>query len=83
LGEIAAQGASRKGPRGEEQYNAALALANELGLRPLAAQCRLGLGRLWRTRDPSTARQHLTAAATMFHQMGMRSPREQAEEELA
>jgi hypothetical protein len=34
----------------EIRYRAALALATELDMRPLAAVCRLGLGRLARRR---------------------------------
>ncbi len=81
LGKISAQGVDRDEPEGERHYHAALALAGELGLRPLVAECHLGLGKLWRTSNPRVAREHLTTATTMFHQMGMRFPRERAEEE--
>jgi DNA-binding SARP family transcriptional activator len=81
LGEISAQGVDRDEPAAERHYDAALALAGELGLRPLAADCHLGFGKLWRTSNPRVAREHLTTATTMFGQMGMRFPRERAEEE--
>ena len=50
LGETVAHGAGRDGPAGEPHYQSALALAGELGLRPLVAQCHLGLARLERAR---------------------------------
>jgi hypothetical protein len=59
-----------------------LALAEDLGLRPLVAHCYLGLGVLYRRagkRQP--AREHLTTAATMFGEMNMRFWREQADAE--
>jgi hypothetical protein len=47
-------------------------LANELGMRPLVAHCHLGLGELYRrTGNGGKAQQHLTAAATMYREMGM------------
>jgi class 3 adenylate cyclase/tetratricopeptide (TPR) repeat protein len=53
-------------------YSQALALASDLGMRPLAAHCHLGLGKLYRhigKREP--AQEHLTTAATMYREMGM------------
>jgi len=42
----------------------ALALAEELGMRPLVARCHLDLGRLYRhAGDRSKAREHLSVAA--------------------
>jgi DNA-binding SARP family transcriptional activator len=56
----------------EESYRLALALAEELGLRPLVAHCHLGLGRLYRrTGKREQAQEHLTTAATMYREMGM------------
>jgi len=53
-------------------YSRALGLAEELGMRPLAAQCHLGLGRLGqRAGQPQLTEPHLTAAAAMFREMGM------------
>ena len=54
-------------------YCEALVLASELGMRPLAAQCHLGLGTLYRcTGKQQEAREHLGTAAAMFREMGMR-----------
>jgi hypothetical protein len=53
-------------------YRAALALADELAMRPLVAHCHLGLGKLYRrTGNEAKAREHLTTAATMYREMGM------------
>ena len=50
----------------------ALALAVALGMQPLAARCRLGLGRLHqRAGDGAVAREHLGAAREMIESMGM------------
>jgi tetratricopeptide (TPR) repeat protein len=53
-------------------YRQALDLADDLEMRPLAAQCHLGLGRLGqRAGQPQLAEPHLAAAAAMFREMGM------------
>ncbi len=68
----------------DKQYAASLALAEELGMRPLVAHCHLGLGKLYRrvgTRQQ--AREHLTLALTMYREMGMRFWPEQAAEVMA
>jgi tetratricopeptide (TPR) repeat protein len=83
LGAIEAQ-APRDGDdaAATHHYTAAMALADELGLRPLAAHCHLGLGRLYRqTGKLEQAREHLTTAATMYRDMEMRFWLEQAEVE--
>jgi tetratricopeptide (TPR) repeat protein len=67
----------------ERYYREALALAGELGMRPLVAHCHLGLGKLYRRtakRDP--AREHLTTATAMYREMDMRFWLEQAEASL-
>ncbi len=67
----------------ESHYRQAMALADDLEMRPLVAHCRLGLGRLYRrTGDSSRASEHLTAAATMYREMDMRFWLERAEAEL-
>jgi hypothetical protein len=44
----------------EGHYGAAVARASELGMRPLAAHCHLGLGNLYRrTGDHAKAEEHL------------------------
>ena len=56
----------------QDLYRQALALATELGMRPLVAHCHLGLGKLCRrTGDPAKADEHLTTAVTMYREMGM------------
>jgi len=83
LGKIAAH----KDPPGigeaEDYYRQALALADELGMRPLIAQCHLGLGRLYRQIDNlEQAKRHLTTATSMMREMQMGIWLEKAEAEL-
>jgi hypothetical protein len=60
-----------------------MALADELGLRPLVAHCHLGLGKLYRRiGDGVRAQEPLTTAATMYGEMDMNSWLEKAEAEL-
>ena len=67
----------------ESHYREALLLAQELGTRPLAAHCHLGLGKLYRrTGKREQAQEHLTTATTMYREMDMRFWLEQAEAEL-
>jgi class 3 adenylate cyclase/tetratricopeptide (TPR) repeat protein len=67
----------------EEAYRQALALATELGMRPLVAHCHLGLGRLHRkTGRREQAQEHLTIATTMHREMDMIYWLEQAEAEM-
>jgi hypothetical protein len=55
-------------------------LADELGMRPLVAHCRLGLGKLYRrTRKRELAHEHLATAVTMYREMDMRFYLTQAE----
>ena len=61
-------------------YQLALGLTEELGMRPLMAQCHLGLGRLaQRVGQQELAEQHLTAASALFRAMGMSQWLEKAE----
>ena len=58
--------------RAEENYQKALALANQLGMRPLQAHCHVGLGRLYRRRGHSeAATAAVTAARDLFRAMDM------------
>jgi predicted ATPase/class 3 adenylate cyclase len=67
----------------EGHYREALALAEELGMRPLVAHCHLGLGKLYRrTGNGEQAREHLTTATTPYREMGMTYWLEQAEVEM-
>jgi class 3 adenylate cyclase/tetratricopeptide (TPR) repeat protein len=71
LGEIASH-QEHADPEAEAHYLRALALADELELRPLAAHCHLGLGRHHqRGRNPDRAQQHVHKAAAMFREMEM------------
>jgi class 3 adenylate cyclase/tetratricopeptide (TPR) repeat protein len=83
LGEVSARPDSPDTDTAEGHYCQALALAGELGMRPLVAHCHLGLGKLYRrtgTREQTQA--HLTTATTMYREMDMRFWLEQAEAEL-
>jgi tetratricopeptide (TPR) repeat protein len=72
LGDIASSSDPPDAPVAEDRYRGALALADELGMRPLAAHCRQGLGRLYRRAGrPDQAEEHLMAAAAMFRTLGM------------
>jgi tetratricopeptide (TPR) repeat protein len=83
LGEIAARRDPPEVETAEEHYRLALALAEELGMRPLRARGHLGLGQLYRRAgQPENARAHLHTAATMFREMDMRFWLEQAEAEI-
>jgi DNA-binding SARP family transcriptional activator len=69
--------------KAESHYQQALALATELGMRPLVAHCHLGLGKLsFRTEKCEQAQQHLTTATTMYRDLGMAHWLEKAEIEV-
>jgi class 3 adenylate cyclase/tetratricopeptide (TPR) repeat protein len=81
---LAGDVASTGGAEDAEGYCEALALAGELGMRPLVAHCHLGLGKLYRrTGKPEQAQEHLATATTMYREMGMRFWLEQAEAAMA
>jgi tetratricopeptide (TPR) repeat protein len=72
-GEIASRCAPPDVDEAERRYRQALALADELGMRPLVAHCHLGLGKLYRrVSDRAKADEHLTTAATVYREMDMR-----------
>jgi hypothetical protein len=72
LGEIAAQGESPEAEQAETAYCQALALAKELGMRPLQAHCHRGLGVLYATTgQPEQARPALSTAIAMYQALGM------------
>ncbi len=82
-GEIAAHRDPPGIGEAEDHYSQALALAEELGMRPLIAQCHLGLGRLYRRIDNlEQAKRHLTTATSMMQEMQMGFWLKQAEAEL-
>jgi class 3 adenylate cyclase/tetratricopeptide (TPR) repeat protein len=64
----------------EGHYLHGLGRAVELGMRPLIAHCRLGLGKLYaRAGHSDKAREHLAEAVTLYRQMGMDAWLQQAE----
>jgi class 3 adenylate cyclase/tetratricopeptide (TPR) repeat protein len=83
FGQIAANGEPPDFDEAERQYRAALALADELGMRPLAAHCHLGLGRMYgNTGRTNLARDELAAALALFRAMEMNLWASEAEGEL-
>ena len=83
LGELAAIAPTPDPDRAEEHYRRALALAEELGMRPLTARIHLGVGRLWReSAKRPEATQALTQAAALLREMDMRPWLEEALAEL-
>jgi tetratricopeptide (TPR) repeat protein len=84
LGEIAAKCAPPGIETAETHYQQALALADELGMRPLQAHCRRGLGTLYaKLCQRDQARAELTAAIELYHAMEMTFWLSQAEAVLA
>jgi len=60
-----------------------MALADELGMRPLVAHCHLGFGKLYgRVDKRRETREHLTIAEAMYRAMDMRFWLEKAEAEM-
>jgi tetratricopeptide (TPR) repeat protein len=83
LGEVAAHREPPDIEPAETHYRQAMALAEELGMRPLVAHCHLGLGKLSRrTGHRDQSREHLATATTMYREMGMTYWLEQAEAEM-
>ena len=72
LGDIAARGEPLESTLAEAHYHQALALAEELGMRPLQAHCHRGLGRLYAaTGQWEVARAELSTAIEMYEAMEM------------
>jgi tetratricopeptide (TPR) repeat protein len=72
LGDIAARREPPEVVQAEDHYRQALALAEELGMRPLQAHCHHGLGTLYRqTGHAALARTALSTAVEMYHAMDM------------
>jgi tetratricopeptide (TPR) repeat protein len=83
LGEIASRRDRPAVERAEGYYQEALALAGDLGMRPLVAHCHLHLGKLFRNTDQQVqAREYLMTAATMYREMDMHPWLDQAEAEM-
>lgn len=83
LGEVHTRATPAEAGQAEASYREALGIAEQMGTRPLAARCHLGLGMLYRaTGQLESAKHHLATAATMFRDMAMRSWLEKAKAEL-
>jgi DNA-binding NtrC family response regulator/tetratricopeptide (TPR) repeat protein len=84
LGAVALRGAPPNVTAGRCHYGEALALADALGMRPLAAHCHLGLGTLAAALgDGAEARRHLSDAVELYREMGMTLWQGQAESRLS
>jgi tetratricopeptide (TPR) repeat protein len=83
LGEIAAREDPLDIGKAEDHYRQALALAEELGMRPLIAHCHVGLGKLYRrAANYEKAKTHLPNGVAMMREMEMGLWMERAEEDL-
>jgi acetyltransferase len=76
---VTSAGYGEAGDEGRRAEAELVALADELGMRPLMAHCHLGLGTLAPGTEREQARKHFTTAASMYREMGMRFYLEQAE----
>ena len=84
LGEIAARREPPESDQAGDHYRQALALAEELGMRPLVAHCHLGLGKLYaKLGRRAEARAELSAAVELYRAMEMTFWLPQAEAALA
>jgi tetratricopeptide (TPR) repeat protein len=83
FGELAAHPRHFDAGQSARYYGEALALAEELKMRPLVAHCHLGLGKLFRRTDTQArAREHLATATMLYREMEMPFWLEQAAEEV-
>jgi tetratricopeptide (TPR) repeat protein len=83
LGDVISATDSPDVERADDYYRQAMALASELGMRPLVADCHLRLGKLYRRiGNRQQAPEHLTTATTMYREMDMRFWLEKAETEM-
>jgi tetratricopeptide (TPR) repeat protein len=83
---LAELGLSDPSPLDESETNflQALRKAEELDLRPLAAQCHIGLGKRYlQVGQQASAESHLNTAAALFRELGMQFWLERAQSELA
>ena len=83
LGAIAARGDPSEHAQAEVYYLQALALAEELGMRPFTAHCQLGLGTLYSQLDSWSRHAALSTAIALYRAMGMTFWLPQAEAALA
>jgi tetratricopeptide (TPR) repeat protein len=83
LGEIASHRDPTDVEKAEDYYRQALALAEELGMRPLIAHCHVGLGKLYRRIGRrQRAEEYLSTGVAMMREMEMGLWLERAEAEL-
>jgi class 3 adenylate cyclase/tetratricopeptide (TPR) repeat protein len=72
LGDVAAQDSVSNLHDAAAHYGEALGLAQELGMHPLQAHCRFGMGDLYRrTGEIEKARSELLSASELYRQMSM------------
>jgi tetratricopeptide (TPR) repeat protein len=72
LGDIAARRDPLEVEQAESHYREALALAEELGMRPLVAHCHLGIGKLYaKIGQREQARAELSPAIELYRAMDM------------
>jgi tetratricopeptide (TPR) repeat protein len=84
LGDIAARRDPPESDQAEAHYRQALALTEELGMRPLQAHCHRGLGKLYADIGRRTeARAELTTAIDLYRAMDMTFWLPQSEAALA
>jgi class 3 adenylate cyclase/tetratricopeptide (TPR) repeat protein len=84
LGDMAARREPPEREQAEAHYRQALALAEELGMRPLQAHCHRGLGTLYlKTAQREQARAELSTAIELYRAMEMTFWLPQAEAALA
>jgi tetratricopeptide (TPR) repeat protein len=84
LGEIATRREPQESDQAEAHYQQALALAEELGMRPLQAHCHLGLGTLYaKIGRYAETRAELDTAIKLYSAMDMTFWLPQAEATLA
>jgi tetratricopeptide (TPR) repeat protein len=84
LGEVAARREPPERDQASDYYRQALALAEELGMRPLQAHCHRGLGMLYGTLgQQEQARRELSIAIELYRTMAMTFWLPQAEAALA
>ncbi len=84
LGDVASRRRVPEVATAERCYGEAMAMAVEIGLPPLIARCRVGLGRLCRRAGrQDDAQAHFAAAGAIYGGMNARVWQEQIEAELA
>jgi tetratricopeptide (TPR) repeat protein len=72
LGDISMHESRRDPPDAETRYRQALALSEELGMRPLAAHCRMGVGAVFAALGAfDRARTEVGAAREHYREMAM------------